>query len=497
MKKERRDLLKKFRYFKILNDCDPVVINGDAIELKKGDIIRIYNSDLTNLIFDKEGGLLWALEMDPLPKDATRIDLQDYPEDKPFDIIEFLNMQEKKQVKAKIECDLSIDTNKIAYLTPEFIEKILNDSNNNVKLMNGDYENVSDYNKRMIKEFKGELDYYYPERTIKMLEESKKNVNDEKECTQKISRENLLQLQDRGIQPGFYKVAGEGFSYIPFAIYFEKGEIIDLSKPEYAMLAFNQSFIKVLARCKEITNLRQKSRIYEKQEKDFLPREYTRYYRLNDNINISSKFLLQYYAKDLRDTKYMEEIGHGFNPYRVKGKIDVVEMDGQRISLIKVTYTNSALFDIVDKELKKISKRLSRKEAVFVHLKETTEAHKKNEEKRNAYATKKGKDYFRTKMFVDLAKSYLEEKPVTEEFKHKAREYFEKNRNLFWKTNKILGYDNNFSEEVFYMMHLIRTEKRDNRIIESEYNQRLQQERQGLVSILNQISKGEDVDERY
>ncbi len=42
MKKEKLDLLKQFRYFRILEDCGFIGIHDDSVELKKGDIIKIY-----------------------------------------------------------------------------------------------------------------------------------------------------------------------------------------------------------------------------------------------------------------------------------------------------------------------------------------------------------------------------------------------------------------------------------------------------------------------
>lgn len=40
MKKEERDLLKQFRYFRILEDCDYVIFNNTDVELKKEILLK-------------------------------------------------------------------------------------------------------------------------------------------------------------------------------------------------------------------------------------------------------------------------------------------------------------------------------------------------------------------------------------------------------------------------------------------------------------------------
>lgn len=55
MKKEIRDLLKQFRYFKIFDDCGYIGLNGNYVPLKKGDIIKVFNSQLEDFVFRKSG----------------------------------------------------------------------------------------------------------------------------------------------------------------------------------------------------------------------------------------------------------------------------------------------------------------------------------------------------------------------------------------------------------------------------------------------------------
>lgn len=173
------------------------------------------------------------------------------------------------------------------------------------------------------------------------------------------------------------------------------------------------------------------------------------------------------------------------------GNISVVEENSERISLIKVKYTDSTIYDIVDKELKKISHRLPKREVTAINLREVSKRQRLQEEKNAKKAAAKGKDYFRIKMMADLAATYIKDQPITEEFKEKAFNYYLKNEKLYWNTYRILGScdDDNFSWDVFYMMHLIRSENKDNRLIDSAYHNKLQEKRNAFTSALGNILK--------
>lgn len=150
---------------------------------------------------------------------------------------------------------------------------------------------------------------------------------------------------------------------------------------------------------------------------------------------------------------------------------------------------NPAACGIVDRELRKVSKRLTKKEAISIHLQEVSREQRKKEEKLAKEATRKGKDYFRIKMMADLASVYINEDSLTEEFSNEAFRYYQKNEKLYWDTRKTLGIDYKLNWNVFYMMHLIRTEKKDNRLIDAAYKQKFQEKREDLANVLRNISE--------
>lgn len=425
-------------------------------------------------------------------KDSPYFKLAKYPEDKPLNIVEYLKMQPDFQLQETTEFDALISKDNFVYLTPELLNRILNDSKNSIKFMNGESENVSEYNKRQILNFDGKLDYLGD--SLKMLtvdtaELNSSKVESEESEIQENYPETLSQIISK-IKPGVYTAQS---SFLSLEFFLEKGETIDLLKPEYAILALNQNFMRAVARGEEITDPKKKYRIYKGEQKDFLPNTHTRYYKLKPGID--AHLLIDYYSREMRDSSILQGIGHNFEPTRVTGKIELVEGYSEENPVIKVTYTNPVIYGIVDKELKKISTRLSRKEAIAMHSQEVSIREKKSEERRAKEAARKGKDYFRTKMMADLASTYVREKTLTDEFIHEALEYYSKNEKQYWNIHKILNsdpdldidFDYNLSIKAFYMMHLIRTEKKDNRAIDASYQEKLQEERVTLANTLDNV----------
>lgn len=492
MKKEQRDILKKIRYFKVFEDCGYINFNHMGLEIKKGDIIKIYNDSLENFIFDSHGGLLDTLGYRFFGYDDNEgipgiYNVVKYPEDKPLNIGEYIKIQPPFNSPEESEIHVVMKPNHAAYLSPEILDKFLNDSEHSVMLMDKTHMNVSEYNKNALLNFDGKLNYHSI--GLKLIEAGNVTSANNKSEIQNSSTENLPRILEK-VKPGCYT----SDSLLIFAFFIESGETIDLSKPEYSFLAVNQDFMRLMASSEEIINLKQKQRIYDREQKDFLPNTRYRYYRLKDDVNVKDPRQLHQSFGYLLNSDDARKIGHNFNPGRVIGDVEVVEETPERISLIKVKYTSSTIYDIVDRELKKISKRLTKREATSINLQEASKKQRLKEEENAKKATNKGKDYFRIKMIADLAATYIKDQPATEEFKKKAFEYYLNNKKLYLDTTKILGYLDDFSWDVFYMMHLIRTENKDNRIIDSAYQKKLQEKRSAFTSVLGNVLKKHDTE---
>ena len=497
MRKERREKEKKeleqFRYLKILGDCF-IKIYDDTIQLKKGDIIKIYNSDLEDVVFEKGAGILFELGYRGDGEKPRRMRFEDpfydfrlkkYPIDKPLDIMEYLRMQPKVKLPVPMQLSMWIDSDVWVYLTPEIINRMFNDEENSVKLMDGNSMRVADYNKRV---FKKNLDIRLQKagRRQSLLEFTDDSHYGLSSNNQRKDTFSLVTLEE-GIEPGIYRTES---SYLPLTIVLPEGNIIDFSKLEYALSALNQSFMRVLANSKEITSLRTKKRINEDEQQDFIfdteTNEKQRYYRLNDDVNIDIKSISKLARRwDKESWEDVINIGNDYDYRRVSGEIEAVETENGRVSVIKVTYWNPATYSIMDKELQKISRRLPEKEAFRMYIKERTAKQKASEEKMAQEAIRKDKDYFRTKMIADLARTYVSKGNLTSEFKEKANEY-DKDGKKSYKIFKLLGIW--LSEEEIYMMHIIGN-KKDNRVLKNEYEEELGQQRAYLTKIFKGISK--------
>ena len=518
IKEEEREDLEDFRYLQITGDCY-IHLNGYSVPLKRGDIIKIYNSQLENLVFDKRGGILFEVERQ-LKSNNTNgklrpsLNLEKYPDDEPFDLIKYLSMQPNIHLTEPLEVGMGITSSEWVYLTPKIVERMLNDDENEVKLKKDSEEKVGKYNKSILKEYAGVKVQKVNSKKIKLLG---LKDNKQEETDNSVDKEpdiETLYFPEKGeeIQPGVYKTI-EG--YIPVTVFFKEGDVIDFSDPEYILLLVDQDFMRVLANSHEITDLKMKKRIQEDEETDFLiitdeadeklyeeygddwiyiEKKYTRFYRINDDIDIdieSVSKLSRIQGEICRDDF---DIGYGYDCSRVCGKIEAIESEGKRVSIIKVEYDNPAIYSIMDKELQKISTRLTKQEAYRAYIKRRSEKQKKDEEKRKSEAEKKGiKNYDRIKMIAELAAYYVKNTDLTDDFIHKAFEYDDaKGKREKKKLYDILRFWP--SSEELYRMHEL--SKNDTRKIEAMYRELLGQNRGALTNIFKSIAESKEDEQR-
>ena len=513
IKEEEREDLEDFRYLEIIGDCY-IHLNGYSVPLKRGDIIKIYNSQLENLVFDKGGGILFQVERQ-LKSNNTNgklrpsLNLEKYPDDEPFDLIKYLSMQPNIHLTDPLEVGMWITSEEWVYLTPKIVERMLNDDKNEVKLMNGSKEKVGKYNKRILEEYAGVKVQRVESEKTKLL--GLKDNKQEKTDNRVDEEFKTFYTPEKGeeIQPGLYKTI-EG--YIPLTVFFKEGDVIDFSDLEYILLLVNQDFMRVLANSHEITNSEMKKRIQEDEETDFLiitderdekqskeygddsfyiEKKYTRFYRINDDIDIdieSVSKLSRIQGEICRDDF---DIGYGYDCSRVCGKIEAIESEGKRVSIIKVEYDNPAIYSIMDKELQKISTRLTKQEAYRAYIKRRSEKQKEDEEERKSKA--KGINYVRIKMIAELAKYYVKNTDLTDDFIKKAIKYDDaKGKREKNKLYNILGFYPSFKE--LYRMHEL--SKNDTRKIESMYRELLGQNRSALTNIFKSIAESKEDEER-
>lgn len=492
-KAETRKYLEDIRYIRILDDCI-ISINESTVSLKKGDIVRIYNNQIEDLVFNKSEGILSQLGYRNNSEKTKSHDLdlsQDfrlkkYPKDDALDILKYLEIQPKVKLTKQIEISLWIKENSV-YLTQEFLNRMIEDESN-IELLNGESISTSEYNKRnIISAFKKgtQIIKYEPGNNLLPFFGDGANDNERKEVSSFCVPSTL-----EDFRPGIYKSKTEN-SFIPLTLILYAGDVIDFSKLEFALLALNQDFMKLLVRSEEITSLREKERIYKSEQKGFFGQSNIKYYRVKKTVNLNEQDV-EYLARHI-DRFDRTTVGHGYDIDRVWGNITAVETENERVKTIKVEFSNPAIYGIMDKEIRKIARRMNERESFHTYLNERNEKQRKIEEERIKRMKIKKDDYFRTKMLADLAKSYTMDKKYIdwnieeEKFKEDAWNFYENRIKQYYSTREVLGSE--LTVEEFYMMHQIRSRFRDNRNIDNEYQMKIKEKQRRLLQILSE--KGE------
>ncbi len=498
-KAETRKYLEDIRYIRILDDCI-ISINESTVSLKKGDIVRIYNNQIEDLVFNKSEGILSQLGYRNNSEKTKSHDLdlsQDfrlkkYPKDDALDILKYLEIQPKVKLTKQIEISLWIKENSV-YLTQEFLNRMIEDESN-IELLNGESISTSEYNRRnIISAFKKGIQIIKYEPGNNLLPFFGDGSNDKDRINDKEKKEVGTfcvppTLED--FKPGIYKSKTEK-SFIPLTLILYAGEVIDFSKLEFALLALNQDFMKLLVRSEEITSLREKERIYKSEQKGFFGQSNIKYYRVKKTVNLNEQDV-EYLTRHI-DRFGRTTVGHGYDIDRVWGNITAVETENERVKTIKVEFTNPAIYGIMDKEIRKIARRMNERESFHTYLNERNEKQRKIEEERIKRMKIKKDDYFRTKMLADLAKSYTMDKKYIDwnieedKFKEDAWNFYEKRIKQYNRTREVLGSE--LTVEEFYMMYQIRSRFRDNRNIDNEYQMKIKENQRRLLQILSE--KGE------
>ncbi len=451
--------LKGIRYFRVNNNTQL-----DGVPLKKGDIVRLQNEDITDIY---TLSTLFTLPLFRYIKMSTIIG--EYPEEQPLTyklLIDFL--KEKKinvgSYPSPIVLDFGYDG---IYLTDDLARRIFKDSYHDVeldinagrfgaeKLFPGIPEKLAidkfkeamsqtddlsfpmelgDYNRMLLYEAGGITKYR------ELLDGA---MPKEGNCY------DIQQLDYENIKPGIYST--DKPSSVMF--YFDSEQEIDFGKqPEYLYNFINIGFLEFLNSSTEVLDKEEKKQIYDSINQDAIivrdsdgsPISKIRYYRVRPGIVINA------------DEQHMFEKGSLLKEYlsidgcdeldtsRIIGEMRVVEKNSNdEAEIIKViiddgTEANHAYN--TDGELNKLGERLSRLDLHMVRLKEITR-YKKEELQalRKRYGAKSSssnnekKDIYsmdpidRRIKLIDIAAYRVKKTKLSDDFKQKAEEYYRKN----------------------------------------------------------------------
>lgn len=324
-----------YRYFYVNEDIKWNTSLDEIYFIKKGNIIKIPNSVLFYKLFNNN----FYSRVKKNLKDFTLIP---YPTDKPFDLFEFLQIQNPLIFDRTYKLNLIFEYGEYCLIDEWFKEKL--EDSTLTKFING----TSSIRENNIYE----LNALYDEEFLYVAGKEKILLGD--------NLNNMLDLVKKPLFNGF-KSNGQT---VRLAVPYYEGEKWYLTNISIALALLNQDFVKLLLNSTEILG-KEKENIFYNEYKDNLQNSNIRYYKIKNNVKVHDYRKL--FAEHLD-----ENIVDGYEYYLVNslGKILFCEhnennfnQDGS-IKIIAVKYFNCCTNTLVEKEIFKIADRLEYKEAV-------------------------------------------------------------------------------------------------------------------------------------
>lgn len=339
-----------YRYFKIIND----VHFGHHV-YKKGAIIKFNQDNLKKYLFDKNYHIIISNAFSYFPREYIP-EFKPYPVNEPFDLIKYINMQE--QIIFPQDCNLNITIENNKFLV---IDKWLNEKINNEDLFNSidtlDYgvKNSKELNNQIFTPFSSE-EIITDFKLLRALQQTHNHNDQQSLCN--ISKEKFKAQAYRN--KGLKKFIN---------LNFKKGEIVNLSKPDIAMLVLNQDFINLIINSTEIIGI-EKEIIFKNEYKDNIPYEPIRYYKFKDRIKLKPNEIRSLYW-DMDNTFYRLYPNSNYNLYHISiPHINHDEMSLDNNGYVKyfnIYYEDGTDDYLAENEILKIADRLSQDEAIKLY----------------------------------------------------------------------------------------------------------------------------------
>ena len=232
-----------YRYFRRLDD---------------GEIFKYKNSDL--------GKILFAARLSTFVPDNYKI--KEYPKDEIFDVVKFINMQDKIVFDArKSGACLSFGRDEVVFVSGFLYSKLFIDDVYRTHTFEDD------------ETFKGWNEYTLNYCCQVLLEEEKK----------RLRRSSLGRVFDALKWQKCFQMS-KIYSFKEkerFVVPRQEGDVWDLSNPDVAFLLLNQAFLANVLKSQEIIG-EEKLRMFADEYKDNVPNTRRRYYKVKEGISIYS-----------------------------------------------------------------------------------------------------------------------------------------------------------------------------------------------------------------
>ena len=304
-------------------------------ELRKNDIVKLSNDDLAKRLFSSN--YYNRIKENIYPHDVIQ-----YPVDKPFNLYEYLCMQEPITFKEDGVLSFIYDCGEFAYINNWMRQKMNSDRPSKRLLSKG---NITEENDR-------ELNLIHDE---------------------EISNINDLPLLDGAEIKQFPQKFKNIFKFknpIQFELEYNKGETWSLMNISVFLAVFNQDFIRLLANSTEILD-QEKARIFVEEYKDNIPKLTRRYYKVKNGIKVKN------ISQVVSETS-IEHFNRNFSSLVVRSNTTNVStcnlnrdnfyLDGC-VKYFYVNYRDNLGDGIAENEISKIAYRVPYQEALEIEQK--------------------------------------------------------------------------------------------------------------------------------
>lgn len=324
-----------YRYFYLDKSQDwSGFTNFSYGELKENDIIKLSKRDLAERLFSSN-------YYNRIIENIYPHNVVEYPLDKPFDLFEYIKMQQPITFKWNGVLSFIYEYGEYAYINSWMNQKMNSSKNSKRISAYRDCGTIKEENERILNLIRDE-----------------EIVNIKKDLV--ISTEQLSQ-----------KFQNKTFKFktdTKFELEYSKDETWSLVDSSIFMAVFNQDFIRLLANSTEILG-QEKERIFLEEYKDNIPNLTRRYYRVKEGITINEIYEI---IGDLS----LEHFNSGFDSLIVRINAEMVSTcklnkdnfnSNGSIKYFYVDYFDSFNDRIAEKEILKIAVRVSQKEALEIH----------------------------------------------------------------------------------------------------------------------------------
>lgn len=326
----------KFRYFRLKKEENKYSTSFIVFPYLKEDMVfKMSEESLYGNIFSRTFYRC-------IQRHLENFEVKRLSNEKTFDVIEFLTMQDNLVIDADYQTEFSYETGSFC-IVDSWLKEKMND--------NDLYEKTWFSAPKSLAERNAEVFNW---------------VDDDERLSNDIIKSYALALWNDPVSSNSDEAEIYKFkTNTPIHFNLHKGEVLSLSNPVIALALIDQDYLKLLANSEEILG-EEKETYFLADFKDFIPGTLCKYYKLKDNIRTKEIY-------DIRDPFRFQDFGCGYKNHLVGGYCSVgfcehnndnYRNDGT-IEYFYVDYRAGISDCVVENELLKIADCIPQEQAVL------------------------------------------------------------------------------------------------------------------------------------